>query len=113
LNWEDKELVLRVLFAKMNGASGEAPKQHTLGAKNRTQEPNQAVFISEGAQMPTNGMPSLGHFEVSSSQANSYDDYGDGDDYGRSRDDYDRAGMYSAGSEGGQEANSIEITDDM
>uniref|UniRef100_A0A7S3M0U4 Coiled-coil domain-containing protein 176 n=1 Tax=Spumella elongata TaxID=89044 RepID=A0A7S3M0U4_9STRA len=61
LSWEDKELVLRVLFAKMNGVAGgtsQATNQvhgnNNNSAKYRTQEPMpMPVFLSEGADMPT------------------------------------------------------------
>ena len=56
LGWEDKELVLRVLFAKMNGhqdmmnrAISESKRKATTADGSNT-----AVFISEGAEMPKN-----------------------------------------------------------
>jgi hypothetical protein len=90
LNWEDKELVLRVLFSKMNGANSNLPKMNTLGPKsyggnnntNNMTNNNQPVFISEGANMPMgeeNGM--MNHFEVDGQ----YDDY--------LEDDYEEQGM--------------------
>ncbi len=57
LGWEDKELVLRVLFAKINALNPQNYKSTGgLGPK-RQQMPNTAgnnypVFISEGANMP-------------------------------------------------------------
>ncbi len=50
LSWPDKELVLRVLFSKMNGAHSSAAQQaqtRAMGGNNR------AVFISEGALLPS------------------------------------------------------------
>eukprot|EP00599_Poterioochromonas_sp_BG-1_P002480 CAMPEP_0173154340 /NCGR_PEP_ID=MMETSP1105-20130129/13423_1 /TAXON_ID=2985 /ORGANISM="Ochromonas sp., Strain BG-1" /LENGTH=405 /DNA_ID=CAMNT_0014070499 /DNA_START=464 /DNA_END=1681 /DNA_ORIENTATION=+ len=66
LTWEDKELVLRVLFAKMNGASGKAPKVTNLGPKRFANTNPEAVFISEGANLPDHHQMSnaLGYFEV-------------------------------------------------
>lgn len=48
LTWEDKELVLRVLFAKMNGKQSNAQKT----VKNKTKKMPPATFISEGALAP-------------------------------------------------------------
>jgi len=51
LSWDDKELVLRVLFAKINGSSTQrAPAASANYDRSRTM-PN-PVFISEGANMP-------------------------------------------------------------
>ena len=57
LSWDDKELVLRVLFAKMNGQQGMA--ENAISAmKKKPNTPysssndNKAVFISEGAVLP-------------------------------------------------------------
>lgn len=47
LSWEDKELVLRVLFAKMNGKDHKGPSQHGQGTASSMPMP-QPVFISEG-----------------------------------------------------------------
>jgi hypothetical protein len=52
LNWEDKELVLRVLFAKMNGQGGQNPQNAVLARQRQTLGDTaipQPVFISEGA----------------------------------------------------------------
>jgi hypothetical protein len=63
LGWEDKELVLRILFAKINGLERAADRAAEEGRRNRRQvesSNNQAgspmpqpVFISEGAEMPS------------------------------------------------------------
>eukprot|EP00981_Chlorochromonas_danica_P005608 scaffold1160_cov174-Ochromonas_danica.AAC.8 len=58
LNWEDKELVLRVLFSKMNGV-GSKPNKRTVNFS----APAQAVFISEGVDMPSSAV-NLTPFEV-------------------------------------------------
>jgi hypothetical protein len=58
LSWEDKELVLRVLFAKMNGAqdsnsSNKQRMQQSMRQQQRTQQPMpEPVFLSEGATLP-------------------------------------------------------------
>lgn len=57
LNWEDKELVLRVLFSKMNGV-GSKPNKRTVNFS----VPPQAVFISEGVDIPS--AANLTPFEV-------------------------------------------------
>lgn len=54
LSWEDKELVLRVLFAKMNG---NQKKTETILSKGRESKglvmPSEApVFLSEGLNLP-------------------------------------------------------------
>lgn len=61
LQWEDKELVLRVLFAKMNGQVKQQAKP-----RKATQGPGaQPVFISEGAvEGQEHNMMGLEHFEV-------------------------------------------------
>ena len=67
LKWDDKELVLRVLFAKMNGQAPSQAKARTRPAQNNTQAA-QPVFISEGAgQME--GMMGLEHFEIGHADA--------------------------------------------
>lgn len=66
LNWEDKELVLRVLFAKMNG-QGQNPQQKSF-ARHRAAMGDSAipnpVFISEGAHVDGDGMVGMEHFQV-------------------------------------------------
>lgn len=66
LSWDDKELVLRVLFAKMNG-EGQNPQQKSF-ARHRTAMGESAVpnpvFISEGAQMAADDMIGMEHFQV-------------------------------------------------
>ena len=53
LSWDDKELVLRVLFAKMNGQQGMAESAiNAMKKKPNTSNDNRAVFISEGADLP-------------------------------------------------------------
>lgn len=52
LSWEDKELVLRVLFSKMNGIQGNI-NRGISNAAHRTQLPMpEPVFVSEGIDMP-------------------------------------------------------------
>ena len=66
LSWEDKELVLRVLFAKMNGSQKSVDNAVDLGASGRTGSGDMPanvqagdaggpVFISEGAFLPRGG----------------------------------------------------------
>lgn len=66
LNWDDKELVLRVLFAKMNG-QGQNPQQKSF-ARHRAAMGDSAipnpVFISEGAHVEGGGMVDMEHFQV-------------------------------------------------
>ena len=73
LSWEDKELVLRVLFAKMNGAASgpsRSAMQMQQYAQARTQQHTgdmpEPVFLSEGADMPASAgaMEYQGNFEV-------------------------------------------------
>jgi hypothetical protein len=96
LNWEDKELVLRVLFAKMNGASGELPKAKTLGKKSFAN--TQPVFVSEGANLPGNVSSSLGYFEVHNHGGSAGDlspdegDQGFSHDYNDEEDEYEQQG---------------------
>jgi hypothetical protein len=69
LSWEDKELVLRVLFAKMNGSAAGVSKgtmqsvhmqQYALlRQQQHTGDMPQPVFLSEGADLP----PSAGAAE--------------------------------------------------
>ena len=66
LSWEDKELVLRVLFAKMNGSQKAVDSAVDLGSNGRTgnampvtggqNDANAPVFISEGAFLPERDM---------------------------------------------------------
>ena len=79
MSWEDKELVLRVLFAKINALSvqnnartSHAQSNGGLGPK---KQHNNAVFISEGANILPNNQDNqyLQPFEISSS-----DKYGGG-----------------------------------
>lgn len=51
LSWEDKELVLRLLFAKMNGSN--ASMNHAVQNTKRNKSKNSPVFISEGKGLPT------------------------------------------------------------
>jgi hypothetical protein len=74
LSWDDKELVLRVLFAKMNGVQKAADNAVKIGAQGRmtgsgmaTHETNNPpVFISEGAYLPDGEMEGYNeqHFEA-------------------------------------------------
>lgn len=64
LSWEDKEVVLRLLFAKMNGLKRRKPQHpHAHGPGGTTPSPsktngkNAPVFISEGA---LDGMEGVG-----------------------------------------------------
>lgn len=63
MTWDDKELVLRVLFAKMNG---QQPNRHAEyrrpggGGANNTQP----VFISEGVQLQSGLQIDMNHFEM-------------------------------------------------
>lgn len=94
LNWEDKELVLRVLFAKMNGQTGKANTAINEGTKSRnlhSMPMNPNVFVSEGAGLlPDDGYQ--GHFEL---DGESYDEEeGDSgllldDEIGGSADEYE------------------------
>ena len=53
LSWDDKELVLRVLFAKMNGQQGMVQSAiSAMKKRNTSSSDNKAVFISEGAELP-------------------------------------------------------------
>lgn len=54
LSWEDKELVLRVLFSKMNGVQPGAAQgqRHARNFSSVNQHANHPVFISEGALLP-------------------------------------------------------------
>lgn len=66
LGWEDKELVLRVLFAKMNGqgqntANSALARQRNVLGESAVPQP---VFISEGAQMAGGDQINLQHFQV-------------------------------------------------
>lgn len=58
LSWEDKELVLRVLFSKMNKAQNQADKTsmralNVPGSQQRGGTMPRPVFISEGAFFPS------------------------------------------------------------
>ena len=48
MGWEDKELVLRVLFAKMNGVQAGADSAIDQGVQGRMPQQSNNVFISEG-----------------------------------------------------------------
>lgn len=68
LSWEDKELVIRVLFSKMNGnnqnsSTAALARQRSAMGEKAVPQP---VFISEGVQMVGTGQAglSLQHFEV-------------------------------------------------
>lgn len=61
LCWEDKELVLRVLFSKMNGVGPANTRPNLTATRMSSQMP---VFISEGAGMGTD--VNLRPFEVES-----------------------------------------------
>lgn len=57
LAWEDKELVLRVLFSKINGSQAANPNNNIMSQQQQGQNRmssgnNRPVFISEGALMP-------------------------------------------------------------
>ena len=70
LSWEDKELVLRVLFAKMNGSQKSVDNAVDLGTSGRSGNVMPAnvhdgaaggpVFISEGAFLPEGDMVDMG-----------------------------------------------------
>lgn len=79
LTWEDKELVLRVLFSKMNGSNqqtvtgGGGSIQHTKSRSKRTGA--RPVFVSEGAYGDPNVMAEAeqyqhDNFEVQSQYSN-------------------------------------------
>jgi hypothetical protein len=56
LNWDDKELVLRLLFAKMNGSNANmnhAVQNTTRAGGGGKSKSNSPVFISEGKGLPT------------------------------------------------------------
>lgn len=80
LSWEDKELVLRVLFAKMNGVSAGSAKgaMHQMSLQmqaSRRQEPMpEPVFLSEGATLPPSAGAAdyQGNFEVVPGQHSSF-----------------------------------------
>lgn len=64
LSWEDKELVLRVLFSKMNGMGQPANKGNGYaGPRTAAAQP---FFISEGAQLPASAV-NMKPFEVEGS----------------------------------------------
>lgn len=61
MSWEDKELVLRVLFSKMNGVQSSADSAVDLGVQGRHAMPpapgmSNNVFISEGGFLPPGEM---------------------------------------------------------
>jgi len=61
LSWEDKELVLRVLFSKMNGVQSSADTAIDQGVQGRHSLPpapglSNNVFISEGGFLPAGEM---------------------------------------------------------
>jgi hypothetical protein len=61
MSWEDKELVLRVLFSKMNGVQSSADSAVDLGMQGRHAIPpapgmSNNVFISEGGFLPPGEM---------------------------------------------------------
>ena len=59
MTWEDKELVLRVLFAKMNGVQSGADSAINEGTQGRLSNAplqNNNVFISEGGFLPPGEM---------------------------------------------------------
>lgn len=94
LNWEDKELVLRVLFAKMNGQTGKASAAAHEGTRSRglnSMPMNVPVFVSEGAGLfPDDGYE--GHFEIGEMMGSNELDgvnYNNYDDIGQSGDEYD------------------------
>lgn len=69
LSWEDKELVLRVLFSKINGSQSTNPKNNILSQTQAPRQPsggnnNRPVFISEGALMPQGEYVETEDFEV-------------------------------------------------
>ncbi len=90
MSWDDKELVLRVLFAKMNG------QQPQRRAEYRRPMPSNGnvspVFISEGVQLQSGLQVDMNHFamppltpseaqsQLASFAAASRDDYGDDDE---------------------------------
>lgn len=89
LNWEDKELVLRVLFAKMNGQTGKANAAAQEGTRSRglhSMPMNVPVFVSEGAGLlPEDGYE--GHFELLDGDDN--EDYNNVGEIGDSGDEYE------------------------
>ncbi len=77
LSWDDKELVLRVLFAKMNGTQSAASQAVRAGVQRggrqgsqQQQQQQQPVFISEGGNLPPSEYAESAefqtHFEVQS-----------------------------------------------
>lgn len=64
LNWEDKELILRVLFAKMNGQQKQVETNQKAMYSSSMNKP---VFISEGAQLAAEAQMGLNHFEMNES----------------------------------------------
>lgn len=75
LNWEDKELILRVLFAKMNGQQQMVDSAITQ-SKSKSQVKNKATFVSEGTDLPEDEADAYQkNFEI-------YNDDGDDDDEG-------------------------------
>ena len=70
LSWEDKELVLRVLFSKINGNQSSNANNnilaHQRGSPRMSSGNNRPVFISEGALMPQGEYLETEDFEVTS-----------------------------------------------
>lgn len=66
LGWEDKELVLRVLFAKMNGQGQNTANSALARQRNALGDSAvpQPVFISEGVQMAGGDQINLQHFQI-------------------------------------------------
>jgi inner membrane protein involved in colicin E2 resistance len=82
LSWDDKELVLRVLFAKMNGQQQNvdtAVVQATAQSRVQLRSPMpQPVFISEGAYMPLDNVEDAAQFQANFEVDN---DVGDDEEY--------------------------------
>lgn len=71
LSWEDKELVLRVLFSKINGSQSANPNNKIMsqqggGQSRMSSGNNRPVFISEGALMPQEEYVDNEDFEITS-----------------------------------------------
>ncbi len=114
LSWDDKELVLRVLFAKMNGTQSAASHSvraggHRGGGKGSHDQP---VFVSEGGDLPPSeyagSVEYQAHFEVqshrrSSNDSSRLDDRGTEEFYEEQR----RSGNSSFNGGGGDDEDSI------
>jgi hypothetical protein len=114
LSWDDKELVLRILFAKMNGAqravdaaitNSQTRQRQSGGSRGSRALPDAPVFISEGAQMPAAEAAAAARFHQDNFEIRA-DGGGDDDD------DQDLTGEFDDGDVGDAAGRRAHIDDE-